>query len=92
MSQCVRQFATIWFQRRVIAAIHSARETHLTEHHFRSGDEVFVEREGFADVVGVSRRFFPSHAGGNFAGPELAEHDDVSRDFRAGVLLESVVR
>ena len=87
----VTQNASVRFQRRFIAAIHSTGEPHLAEHHFRPGGEVFVEREGIAHVVVVTRRLFPTWAHRWFAGTELAEHDDVGCDFRASVLFKSIV-
>ena len=64
----------------------------MTEHHFRSGGEVFVDGKCLADIVGMFGGFFPSRAGGRFTWVQLAKHHDVGRDFRAGVLFESVIR
>jgi hypothetical protein len=61
------------------------------KHHLRSRGKVFIQHESFAEIVRVFRRFFPRRATGLLALAEFAEHDDVGRDLRAGVLLESVV-
>ena len=85
------EVASVADQRRFVLPIHPAREAQLAEHQFRSGREVFVERDGFAEGVGVAAQFPPGRSGPDFSRHPLSQEYDVGGDFGVGVALEGVV-
>src|SRR5258708_17128573 len=89
--QLLRKVATVTRKRWLTAPIHPAFEAHFAKHHFRTGSEVFVDRDGLAFGIDYLPDGSPGRATREFSRQPLSEDDNVGGYLGVGVSLESVI-